>query len=57
MTGALQWVDTGSLGSTGWECEEERLCSMQKSSLNARSFAMKWSTSQLGVYRSGSEGG
>lgn len=46
-------MDTGSSGSTGREWEEERLRSMQKSTLNAWRFATKLPTSQLIVYLSG----
>lgn len=51
MTRVLEWMYTGPFRSASWEHKEEELCSMERSSLNAWSFALKWVTRQLRAYR------
>lgn len=44
MTRVLEWMYTGPFRKASWEDKEEVVCSMQKSGLNAWSFALKWVT-------------
>lgn len=55
MTRVLEWMYTSPFGKASWEDKEEELCSMQRSGLNAWSFALKWVMSQLRAYGQSTE--